>query len=607
MTIFFRYIFAIFFILIQLFQISAQSVEEIKSNRQKYIWGEGVGNTLMNADNEAMMMLVSQISTQVESSFSHLVEESKNNKKIDFKETFSAVINSYSSATLRNTERIVIENEPDAKVFRYIKREEVNKIFVERKQKILDFISSAQKHEERLEIAFALKYYYWALSLLRSHPEANNLRYNVENEKSELLLIYWIPKKLNEIFTNIDAQVVNVDKQDISTLVLLNFSYKNKLVKNFDYSYWTGNDWTPIHSAKNGQGLIEFFGFQSDEIKLKAEYLFLNEARSDQELSDVLNKLDVIPYRASYYTIKTNNINKENQVAQQKMQTENSLDLEALKINLVNSPDEYLNSVEKLTKSLRNNDDEQVQKLMTKDALEVYNKLLKYGNAKVLSNKDLNFVEYERGVIARSIPMSFNFENNNRTFVEDVVLYFDKEGKIENITFGLEKAAVDDILKRDVWQESVRLNIISFLENYKTAYALKRLDYIESVFADDALIIVGSVLKKQTAPDQLIQNNKIVKYNRYTKDQFIRNLGHSFRSKEFINIKFEDNIVRKSGKGGEVYGIQIKQNYFSSNYGDAGYLFLMVDINDPTKPIIKVRTWQPDKNPDGSIYGLENF
>ena len=37
--------------------------------------------------------------------------------------------------------------------------------------------------------------------------------------------------------------------------------------------------------------------------------------------------------------------------------------------------------------------------------------------------------------------------------------------------------------------------LISFLENYKTAYALKRLDYISSIFDDDALIITGRVLK----------------------------------------------------------------------------------------------------------------
>ena len=54
----------------------------------------------------------------------------------------------------------------------------------------------------------------------------------------------------------------------------------------------------------------------------------------------------------------------------------------------------------------------------------------------------------------------------------------------------------------------------------------------------------------------------------------------------------------KAGVGGEIYGIQIHQDYYSSTYGDTGYLFLMVDINDPDNPIISIRTWQPERDPN---------
>lgn len=46
------------------------------------------------------------------------------------------------------------------------------------------------------------------------------------------------------------------------------------------------------------------------------------------------------------------------------------------------------------------------------------------------------------------------------------------------------------------WEEDSRICLIRFLEDYQTAYALKRLDYIESIFSDDAWIITGTVLKK---------------------------------------------------------------------------------------------------------------
>ena len=203
--------------------------------------------------------------------------------------------------------------------------------------------------------------------------------------------------------------------------------------------------------------------------------------------------------------------------------------------------------------------------------------------------------------------MSFNFKSNNRTFVEDVVFYFDKNNKIENLTFGLSKKAVDDIASNNTWSEEVRMQLINFMENYKTAYALKRLDYIEKIFSDDALIITGRVTKTATSTEFRYMNNRIVKYNQQSKSQYLKNLKYSFGSNEFINLRFADNTVKQSGKSKALYGIQIKQDYFSSSYGDTGYLFLLIDFTDSVAPQIHIRTWQPEKNADGSIYGLSDF
>ncbi len=74
-----------------------------------------------------------------------------------------------------------------------------------------------------------------------------------------------------------------------------------------------------------------------------------------------------------------------------------------------------------------------------------------------------------------------------------------------------------------------------------------------------------------------------------------------------MNVNFEKSIVKKVNGDDKIYGIQIAQNYWSSNYADKGYLFLMIDLNDPQQPRIYVRSWQPQKNPDGSIIGLEDF
>ena len=96
--------------------------------------------------------------------------------------------------------------------------------------------------------------------------------------------------------------------------------------------------------------------------------------------------------------------------------------------------------------------------------------------------------------------MSFSFRNGTKTtFVEDVVFTFNAAGKIDNVAFGLGKDTENDILKRKVaWKEQTREQLMEFLENYKTAYCLKRLDYIKDIFADDAIIIVGNVTRTYT-------------------------------------------------------------------------------------------------------------
>ena len=80
-----------------------------------------------------------------------------------------------------------------------------------------------------------------------------------------------------------------------------------------------------------------------------------------------------------------------------------------------------------------------------------------------------------------------------------------------------------------------------------------------------------------------------------------------FATNEFVNIHFEDTMVKKVGGEDKLYGIQIAQQYNSTSYADFGYLFLMFDLNDALSPKIYVRSWQLEKDREGHIIGLEDF
>ena len=86
----------------------------------------------------------------------------------------------------------------------------------------------------------------------------------------------------------------------------------------------------------------------------------------------------------------------------------------------------------------------------------------------------------------------------------------------------------------------------------------------------------------------------------------MKRLERVFDNNEFISIRFTNTSFNTVNNINNVIGVQLKQEYFSSNYGDVGYLFLMVDLRHE-KPIIHVRTWQPNETPVDDIINDKSF
>mgnify|MGYP000760827904 FL=1 len=586
-----------------------QSIEEIQTSKD-YIWGTGNAASLKKADNEALAALISQISTNVSSKFEQLTEGGTDGDKATVDETFKSVINTYSRATLNNTRRIVIQNEPEAVVMRYIKVAEIQRIFDGRKTKILDFAQEAIRAEKKAQVADALRYYYWALVLLQSYPDGNFLTMKDEEGK-DLLLTTWIPKQMNDIFSNLKVSMESTHLDGDLKTINLKVLYKGQPARNYDYTYFDGRDWSNIFSAKDGTGIVELPVLaNARNLQLRTEYMFEGEANIDNELSEVMGTVNPITMRNCALKLEGD---------EPKPGVEKAEDLQLAGTDSATTTNNgirflstmqsaaYEDTMKKVESSIRTRNYDGIQDLCTKNGYDMFNSLIKYGQAKIVSEPQFKFLECNGEVTCRSLPLSFKFKSNQRTFVEDVVFTLNKEGKIDCLSFGLNKPAVDDIMNQTSWNDTVRNVLINFLESYKTAYALKRYDYINSIFSDDALIITGSVLKHTVSNEGQAMSKQAVKYTRQTKSEYMKKLQHIFRSSEFINLRFADNQVRKSGVGGEIYGIQIKQDYFSSSYGDTGYLFLMVDLNNPKEPVIHVRTWQPEKDPDFGLIDLSHF
>jgi hypothetical protein len=591
-------------------QLYAENWETVKGNNA-YLWGEGWGVTVAEADKQALSDLISKISVSVSSNVSVIDHENITDKETESSTEFKSVVNTYSDATLNNTEKQIISNEPNAHVARWILRSEIAKIFESRKNKVNEYVASAIKAEQTGKIDIALKDYYWALSLVRSLKAPNDMFYTTDNGE-KAMLIAWIPKQLNEIFTNIKTNVVRRTGDNVEIL----FTYKGKKVSSLDYSYFDGRDWSNIYSAKDGMGLLELApGCVSSSYQVKLEYEYRNESHIDKEVNSVLDAMTGVPMPKAYIAVKADTSRDAIKIADDKIKSSSFTQLskeQLVKPETFDADKTVVNTTNKLISAISSQSYSDVNNIFTPEAADVFERLMKYGNAKMVGKPDCQYYKTGDIIYARGLQMSFSFKQGMRkSFVEEIVLTFDSDAKISNITFGLDKTAEDDILGKNVWDKDVRFAIMSFLENYQTAYALKRLDYIKTIFDDDAVIIVGNVAKRNASQNLDKSgaqfNNNIITYNRYSKDTYLKKLKDSFASKEYINLRFASNDVRKLGKGGEMYAIQIEQEYYSSNYGDKGYLFLMVDLNDKDNPTIKVRTWQPEKDPNFGLYGPGDF
>ena len=586
--------------LTSLAQTAEERAEQMKANAE-YICGEGWGDTYNSADQAALADLISKISLNISNSFEIKEEEFNTNSSFDSKTAIISVMNSYAQATLTNTFNLVISNTPQTHVLRYIRKSEVNKIFDERKEKVFDYVRSAMRAEEKAKIDDALRNYYWAFAMVRSLQYPNSVKMTIDGVQR--LLVTWIPQQIEEIMSNLSTKIASKDGNEINLFI----KYKGEPVTSLDYTYFDGQTWSNLYSAKDGMGIVELRpGVEINSLQLKYEYA--DQCQIDKELESVMQLFKGTSFKnASVYI---NNLDKKSAVSseakkefEKSVKTESAANLETL--SKVENEKELAGIMTRVINAIKAKDYDSVSDCFSEDGLEMYKKLLNYGQARLLGDPQFSFYTMGKRVVCRSIPMAFSFKNNRRKFVEDVTFTFDENKKIECVAFGLGSQAKTDIFNKGVgaWSDYAKMVIATFLENYKTAFALKRLDYLESVFDDNATIITGHIIKK--APKVAMEgesfinsNNKLIKYTRQTKSEYMRKLKMCFQSNQFINIRFADNDVVKMGAGGETYGIQIKQDYYSTNYGDHDYLFLMVDFNDPDNPSIKVRTWQPDRNPN---------
>lgn len=578
--------------------VTAQGVDGIKRN-SSYLYGEGGGVTLQAAKEAALADLIQKISVTVHSDFTSKERELNQDGNVTSDAEYQSIIRSYSTATLTNVKTIVLKPEPDASVFLYIAKSEIDRIFESRVAKAKEFVGNADEALKNGQIDDALRYYYWSYCLVKSLRYPNEAKIFVDGQERSLLA--WLPTRIDDVMGKVKVQ----SRRTADNTYEITATYDGRPVRSMDYTYFDGVDNSPVYSILDGKGLVELRpGMAMDAVQLKLEYEFRGLSRNDSEVEAVVGAMKPAVYRRAYHRVALDGAASPAESTSTDVNGSMQSPLALTDMGTLGTA-----VMKPVMQALRSGSIEQCRKKFTAEGWEEFSKLMGYGKVTLMDDIRLDYFADGDCVVCRGLPVSCRF-NRGRVFNEKLSFYIDSNSKqITHVAMGLGREAMNDVVLGHLdWSEKSRTRIVGFLEDYRTAYATKNLEYLDKVFDDNAVIVLGKRL--QVAPQlnkEGYMNNHRVQFTQLTKREFLRNLRRQFQSKDYINLHFSQNRIYQLQKGVERYGIEIKQDYYSSNYGDTGYLTLIFDLTNPDQPVIHVRTWQEQPDPNFGVVSPADF
>ena len=569
-------------------QMKQKEVEAIKNDTTLFYGLSNVCNSSDEASEAAMTELYENIAKNCNSSAIYI--PGNGDKQLEnIIKTFKEQIDE------KATERAVVEDDDDEEYqyLIYLKRSDFRTMCDERRNDIQRYISKGIKMESNACLEDALKSYYWALMLTYAHPQGKKLLFHGDGGTVDY---EWIIDRISgndgilKSFNFIVPKENGIEENDEGLLVKLKVKTVNgDDVANLRCECHDGRKFMP-NTVRDGKLIVQLHDKNIKNFKIKVNYDFKDDAKKmNSAVSNAIELIKVPRFSNNIYTVdleKTMNVKKE----------EETKDWNKVERNRTVEEDVYLSKMSLIENALRFGNIALARDCFSVEGYNMLDTLSHYGKMTVVGMPEYKFLKYKDEVLCRSIMLQFDFRNTPG-FSQEVVFRFDTINKVvTSLAFRLSDQAEFDIISKTKWPEESRLILINFLEDYQTAYALKRHRYLESIYSDDALIIVGRVVKKTEIPDRLTLKltAEEAELKKYDKDTYMKNLSMCFNNNEYIRLRFTETEFTRANNTKDVYGVRVRQEYFSSSYGDVGYLFLLVDLRG-AQPLIHVRAWQPDK------------
>ena len=574
-----------------------------------YVWAVGYGATLEEADKNAMTALASYAQQLTTTSVGVMVDHATSNGNKS-SETLKMESLAVSNMYLENVKREILPDHMGQKqVLRYMTRAEWDSRYQALKSKIESYITEG-KYAPFVEDK--IRYYTWADILLKTYPDTEE-PIKVESRGAS----QWLYEQLRLLLNNIKVSIISIE-QDKSNRnypykLYVDFTYDGEPISYLRFSFSDGRG-VVNEAVKDGRSVIQMSTL-TPEINIYIDCVNKELARSIEPSVYLLCEAKKLP--VSYIDEGCKKVSTKDENGEE-IKPEKSVDTNAPEVKSevneklaeakaeqvevkekVVSTRPFANIMTAIVGSISKISTDDISHHFTPEAWAQYQKIVANGKPIIARTPEYKYIPHDTLTICHSLPLKLKFKGNH-SFVEDVVFRVNnRTHKVESVAYKL-SAKTEQAIMGMKWDDNARLTLITFLENYRTAYCLEDLDYIEKIFANDAYIIRGTMLKQSTrkfSDNPYAITTVVPKYEKMKKSEYINHLRRCFDSKEFVNVRFEEcNVAKGYGAKEGIYAVQVNQLYYSDNYADKGVLTLAIDMRDEKNPLIRVRIWLNERD-----------
>lgn len=203
-----------------------------------------------------------------------------------------------------------------------------------------------------------------------------------------------------------------------------------------------------------------------------------------------------------------------------------------------------------------------------------------------------------RDIEVELIPMFKAYEKD----VQEICLEFDKQGRIIDFTFALNKRQMGQVLREGdhLGDISKRMTIINFCEELRMAFLTKNISFIDSVLNDSIVLAINS------------SNTKGQDYEKTNKKDYIRKLCRLFNRKGWCNVEFHDLKILPHASKPQYYGASLfsvlRMGSEANNvYNDSSRIFMVWEFSEEDNAELRIFCLQPATTPENKMYNIENF